>query len=479
VDHRIPRIGTAISVVLAIGALITFVFLNQKFEGPNPLGFIGDPYQIDVRFESTKTLPTKQPVLHRGVSVGRVNKVKYDAETDESIVTFTLNDEFAPLHEDAKIQIGERSLLGDAYLNVLEKGTDAEPALERGDELSKVCPTAREALAEDPDCNIVPPVNFDEALDFLDEDGRARVRSLIDTVAEGASREGNDLRLNDTTGGVVSTITELRALTDSLEGQEDEISRLVSDSATVLTELGNREAAVRTIVGAGRVTLDALAANTASLQQGIEELPPLLSRGREALELTRPLLRELRPVLVKLRGLAPDITAGFAGGEVSLGPITTDVVSLVKKLEPQRRALEQIAPSTVKFLRILKARIKDSTPSALNSVPIADYLAPRADSIGAFFALTRSATAPTDADGRYGRFGVVFDPALFADQTEPVPRPAYQPQDGTCVEAPAFPNNFCYNAFPGPLDSLSNQPFGGGYPRLFPYDPPSRQSVLP
>ena len=471
-DHRVPKIGTAISIALALGALITFVFLNQKFEGPNPLGFVGNPYQIDVRFESTKTLPTKQPVLHRGVSVGRVNDVRYDAETDESIVTFTLDDDFAPLHRDAKVQIGERSLLGDAYLNVLEKGTDAAPELASGDELSTVCPTDPAELANDPDCNIVPPVNFDEALDFLDEEGRARVRSLIDTVADGASPEGNDLRLNDTTGGLTSTITELRQLTDALEGQEDEITQLVSDSATVLRELGSREDAVRTIVGAGRVTLDSLAANTASLQQGIEELPPLLERGREALELARPLLAELRPVLADLRRLAPDLAAAFAGGEVSLGPITTDVISIVEKLEPQRRALERIAPDTVKFLNLLGERIEDATPSALNAVPIAHYLAPRADSIGAFFALTRSATAQSDANGRYGRFGVVLAPNLFIDADQPR---AYVNQDGVCDES----QDFCYNAFPGPGDALLNQPFDGTYDRLIPYEPPTRRSVLP
>jgi phospholipid/cholesterol/gamma-HCH transport system substrate-binding protein len=471
VDHRIPKIGTAISVVLAFCALVTFFFLNQRFEGPNPLGGLGDPYKIAVRIDSTKTLPTKRPVLHRGVSVGRVNTVSYDSETDESIVTFTLNDDFAPIHEDAKLQIGERSLLGDPYMNILEKGSSESPELEPGDELSQVCPTDPEELARDPQCNIVPPVNFDEALDFLDEEGRARVRSLIDTVAAGASREGNDLRLNDTTGGLVQTITELRTLTDSLRGQEDEIARLVSDSSTVLQELGNREAAVRTIVGAGRVTLDALAANTASLQQGLDELPPLLARGREALELVRPLLLEARPVLAGLRELAPDLAAGFGGGEVSLGPISTDLVSIVEKLEPQRLALEQVGPNTVKFLRLLSKRISDSVPAALNAVPQADYIAPRADAIGAFFALTRSVTGQSDAGGRYGRFGVVLEPSLFADAEQPR---AYVNQGGVCDESEPF----CYNAFPGPLDALDNQPFDGTYDRTFPYDPPSRRSVL-
>ena len=52
---------------------------------------------------------------------------------------------------------------------------------------------------------------------------------------------------------------------------------------------------------------------------------------------------------------------------------------------------------------------------------------------------------------------------------------AYENVNGACDESEAF----CYNAFPGPLDSLANQPFDGTYDRTFPYNPPSRRSVLP
>lgn len=470
-DHRVPKVGTTISIMLAIGALITFLFLNSKFEGPNPLSGLGTPYELSARFDSTKTLPTKRPVLHKGVSVGRVNAVDYDAEADESVVTFTLDDDFAPIHEDAKLQIGERSLLGDAYLNLIEQGTDTSPELEPGDELRGVCPTDPTKVATRPNCNIVPPVNFDEALDFLDDDGRARLRSLIDTVAAGASQEGNDLRINDTVGGLNRTVTELRALTDALKGQEPQIADLVTDASTVVNELGAREQAVRTIVGAGRTTLDALAANTGSVQQGIEQLPPLLASGSAALEQVRPFVVEARPVLADLRDLAPDLAEGFAGGDLSLGPITTDLISIVEKLEPQRRALEQVGPDTAKFLRLVAGRIVDATPAALNAVSISDYLAPRSESIGAFFANTRSATVQRDAGGRYARFGVQVMPSLLTDL--PQPR-AYVNQNGTCDESEAF----CYNAFPNPKDSLDNQPFDGTYPRIVPYDPPSPQSVL-
>ncbi len=97
-------------------------------------------------------------MLYKGVSVGRVNSVHYDAEAQESVVTFTLDDEqLGPIYKDATLQIGERSLLGDAYLE--PRSTSAPPntgELKAGDEVP----------------HTLNSVDFDEALDFLDKQGR-------------------------------------------------------------------------------------------------------------------------------------------------------------------------------------------------------------------------------------------------------------------------------------------------------------------
>ena len=113
---------------------------------------------------------------------------------------------------------------------------------------------------------------------------------------------------------------------------------------------------------------------------------------------------------------------------------------------------------------------KRSGPAALNTVPLADYLAPRIDSIGAFYANGSSVVAHSDDVGRYGRFSILVDPANLLDQ----------PVKGNCgSDTDPPPLSYCYNAYPQPRDAADNQPFSGQYPRLFPYDPPSRKSVLP
>ncbi len=457
-DHRIPKIGTAISIILAIGAMITFLFLNKKFEGPDPVAFLSDPYELTARFENTKTLPTKQPVLFKGVSVGGVNAVDYDPEAQEGVVTFTINGDFGPVYSDAQIQIGERSLLGDAYLNLVARGTEAAGKLEPGEEVT----------------GVLPHVNFDEALDFLDEEGRARVHNLVATIAEGAAPRGNGERLNSTVGGLTRTVTELRTLTNELRGQESDLSALVSDSATVVDELGSREQAVRTIVASGRATLDALASNTDSLQLALEELPRLLESGRLTLADSRPLLIEARPVVEKLGRIAPRLTPAFdEGAPFAIGPISSDLVDIIEGLPAQRRASERYEPQITRLNRIALPLIQGAGPASLNSVPIAGYLAPRAKSFAAFFANGSSVIAHGDSIGTYARFGLNLDSGLTADA----------PVDGQCDLATGAPtvagSGFCYNAYPKPGDSRDNRPFDGSYPRLRPFKPANPNSLRP
>lgn len=454
-DHRVPKIGAAIGMMLAVSALITFVFLNQKFEGPDPVGdALRSTYQLTARFENSKTLPSKQPVLHKGVSVGRVRSVSWDAKAKEAVVTFTLDDEVRPVHRDAKLQIGERSLLGDPYLNLLDRGTAERGEIEDGGEIE----------------DTIKPVNFDEALDFLDEDGRGRVRSLIDTFAEGVSRRGNGERLNGTVGGLSGTVGELRRLTETLRGQEDQIADLVSGASNVIGTLGDREESIRTIAAEGRLTVDALASNTNSLGQAIEELPRLLDSGRKALGDARPLLSSAAPLVAELRRVAPRLVPALReGAPFSIGPISKDLVAVIKALPAQRKISEEILPQVQELNVAALPVVRGAGPASRNSVPIADYLAPRAKSIGAFYALGSSVVANSDEVGRYARFAILGDPTLQAD----APTSAWAPT-GTCVET----ERFCFNSFPLPNDTLDHQPFGGEYPRLMPFEPPPRNSVI-
>jgi len=436
VDHRIPRVGVVISIVLAIMALITFIFLNQRFQGPDPASFLRNPYELTARFTDNKTLPTKQPVLYRGINVGTVTRVDYDKDKRESVVTFTLEPDFR-IRQDAVIRIGARSLLGDPYLAVDSRGTDGSRELESGDEVERT----------------ETSVDFDEALAFLDEEGRKRVRSLITTVAQGTAAPGNGERLNGTLAGVSRTVNELHVLTKTVRGQEPEIAELVKSANTVLTTLGDREESIRTIVSSGRSTLEALGSNTASLERGLDELPRLLSSGRTSLARLRPLFDEARPVFTKLSTAAPELADALdPDAKVPLGDVVGDLNVILRGLGPlndeARPTLRRLEPLLKDLLPVVRAGV----PGARNLVPALSYLTPRSKAIATGYALLAGALKNTDATGRYARVG--FDISETGDPPEAGQK----------------------NPYPGPDDALDPKPFTGEYPRIVPCTVPSRST---
>jgi phospholipid/cholesterol/gamma-HCH transport system substrate-binding protein len=438
VDHRISKPGVVFALVMSAAAVITFIFLNLSFEGPSLIrSVVGTGYVVETQIRDTEAIPTKQPVLIRGVEVGHVTRAEYDYGSQRSTIEFTVDDEYAPIHRDATVAVGERTLLGDSYLR-LDPGTDGAPEIESGGEVRSLA-----------------SVDFDEAFEFLDERGRRHTKAILDELADATRSERGAERLNSTVGELTRTTAELRALAEALRGQEDDIAGLVGDSATVLGELGRREAALRAIVASGRSTLDALAANTASLDGGLAELPLVLDAGRRVLANSRPLLEQAGPLVRELRRAAPELRPVIADLP-SITADTVDVVSGLSGVPSLRRTLEVV--------KLLGPSVPGIEAATRNLVPLLDYTASRARSIGAFFANFASVTAHGDSIGKWARFGVILEMGELLDQPTPA---TCRPEDDVS------PNQgFCHNAYPTADDPLDNEPYEPGtYPRLGPFEP--------
>src|SRR4051794_4090952 len=438
-DHRAPPVGLALALVCSVLAAITLIALNEAFDGPSVTSVVtGEPYHLTAEFKDTEALPTKQPVLVRGVQVGKVTDVSFDDETSKATVTFTVDPEVHEVHKDASVTIGERTLLGDPYLN-LDTGTPRADTLESGDAV-----------------RALPSVDFDEAFDFLDRNGRRHVSSTLDTLERATDSKTSGTELNVSVGELSRTVAELRDLTDALHGQEDEIAGFVSAGSTVLGELGNRELALRRIVSSGRATLEALAGSTASVEQGLGELPGLLPGGTRALRAAEPLLREARPVVDDLRRAAPELAPALA----DIGPLASNTVKTVKDVSG--------LPSLRKVLRLVilgGPTVPGLQASVENLVPLLRYAAPRVKGIDSFFANFAGLTSHGDADGKWARFAIMFVPDEVADLAA----------GSSCLDGdpPPSPSGVCHNAYPDPGDAADPQPYQpGSYPHLKPYKPP-------
>jgi phospholipid/cholesterol/gamma-HCH transport system substrate-binding protein len=438
-DHRIPLVGAVLSVVAVICAAATFFYLNEAFRGPSVTGLVSHPYELTATFSDVKNLPTKSSVLSHGVEVGTVTSVNFNKSSVTATATFTVDGEFRPVYADATARIGDRTILGDAFLD-LDRGHPAAGQLAGGSQVKAL-----------------PSVGFDEAFDFLDATGRAHLRSTLDTLGRGASTPGNGAQLNGTVGGLSRTIETLDATTSALQGQEQDIAALSSGTGTVLGVLGQREASLREIVGSGRQTLDALASDTGSVERGVHELPALLDAGRRSLADARPLLSEARPLVRQLRVIAPDLRPALG----RLGPLSRDAAGLIGGLQPFRTAAAPVLRKSQDLFRLALPVVDQLQPAVRNLVPLLGYLAPRANGIAAFFSNSMSAFAQSDALGHAARFSGSVVPGELLGGASP------------CVPIPNV--GVCSNAYPAPNDALNPQPYvPGSYPRLLPWNPPPK-----
>ncbi len=434
-DHRVPRVGLVVSIVCAVLGVLTFLYLNQAFEGPSPTSLISNPYHLEATFKDTEVLQTKQAVLVRGLDVGKVTGVTYDSANKDATVTFTVDTGAVPVYRDASAFVGERTILGDPYLN-LDPGIAAAGAAPSGYRIAGK-----------------PSVNFDQALSFLDSKGRQHAKSILHTLAQASRVPDAGERINGTVAELSRTVHQLRGLTDALKGQEHNLAGLVGDSSIVLHELGNREESLRTIVAAGRATLDALAAHTDSLQQGVAALPKLLDTGGKTLRDARPLLRKSLPLVNQLNAAAPDLKPILAQLP-QLSSDTVDVISHLAGIPTLRKTLEVV--------KIVGPLVPDLEAAVRNLVPQLRYTARRGKPIAGFFANMAGATSHGDSKGNWARFYIGTEPGELAD----TPTPA------NCAKGQTPTSGVCHNSYPKPGDALNPQPYvPGSYPRLRPYNP--------
>ena len=221
--------------------------------------------------------------------------------------------------------IGERTLLGDPYLN-LDPGARGRAELESGAR----CGRCRASTSTRRSTSSTAT-------------GAATSSSIIDTVERAtdvASVPGE--QLNATVGELARTVAELRDLTDALRGQEDEIAGFVAD-----TEHRARRARRARGRDPQRRRLRAGDARRARLQHRLARAgdPGAARRARRRrprrCARAEPLLREARPLVEEVREAAPDLAPALA----DVGPLAADTVETVKDVSG--------LPSLRKLLRVV------------------------------------------------------------------------------------------------------------------------------
>lgn len=422
--RRLDAVGLALLTALA---LVTFVYLMDRFGGPSVS--LSTPYTVSARFADTQGLARKSDVLVRGVKVGEVSAI--EVQGSRAKVTFKLSDRYAPLRRRATVRIGQKTLLGEAYVDV-EPGDSRAPALRSGDEIARD--------------RTIAAVELDEALAPLVGAGGRHMLSALRTFRRGARSPQASVRFNTTLAQLRRAVEEVRGVTDTLRGQQANIAAGVQDTRIIFRELGQREAAIRNIVSQGRATLDVISSRRPALEQTLVELPRLLETGRRTLAEAQPLVGEARPLLADLRTASPPLTAALR----DVGPVAGDTEALLARLGGFNDTALPFLRRALPVVRLARPAARRLGPALANLVPVINYLEPRKNTLAAWFANTADMGLNRDAKGYYTRFFIFLE-------------------NGT-----GFGNagKFSNNAYTRPDDADANKPYKpGGYPRLRPFSP--------
>src|SRR3712207_6185196 len=117
-------------VVFAMSCFGLLLFLWLAFGGPVPLKPKG--YRLNVNFPEATTLAQEADVRMAGVNIGRVKTKDLNAGAVRTTVELEIDDRFAPLPEDTKAILRQKTLLGETYVELSQGSKEAEPLEDGG-----------------------------------------------------------------------------------------------------------------------------------------------------------------------------------------------------------------------------------------------------------------------------------------------------------------------------------------------------------
>jgi phospholipid/cholesterol/gamma-HCH transport system substrate-binding protein len=302
-------------------ALIAVIFLLIFTIGPY-LAFTGHVpftsygYQLNATFANGVNISTNSPVRIAGVDVGRVIAVGRDGDATE--VTFTVEDEGRPIHEDAFAAIRPRIFLEGNFFVDLSPGSPSAPELDSGATIG-VSHTSTW-------------VQIDEVLTALQAPVRADLSRLLESYGEALTHKPtaaeDETQLPEVQGKSAAQALNgafvyggdagrySAQVTNALLGTEPgDLSRLVAGAGRAFGALArNEEDLKRLIVNFGTFT-GALAAQSTNLSTTVQRLAPALDEFHGSLVSLNKTLPPLRAWAIELTPSVAELPAWIAAGE--------------------------------------------------------------------------------------------------------------------------------------------------------------------
>ena len=301
--HR-PPVGMSFAKT-GVLALILILILSY-FAYTKELPWKDEGYTATATFADATTLRETNPVRIAGVNVGEVTTVEPAPDGEGAKVTFTVDEDGLPLHEDARITIRPRLFLEGNFFLDLRPGSPSAADLPDGGDI----PVSQTATA----------VQLDQVLTALQAPDRENLARLLDgygsaladqptpeqDVGQDPDVQGESAAqaLNDsfTYGGEAGKTSS--QVSQALLGEEaGDLRGMIAATGLVFDELASREAELSDLITNVSVTTGAFADESESLERTLAELAPLAEQAQDDLV-------EINASFPPLRAFARELTPG-------------------------------------------------------------------------------------------------------------------------------------------------------------------------
>lgn len=350
-----PLFFGAVAVVLVVIGLYLAFTKTIPFTSPE--------YELKATFSNAVNIALKSPVRVAGINVGKVTKV--EGRGNNTVVTFTVDQEGRPIREDAAARIRPRLFLEGNWFIDLDPGTPEAKEMPN-DGMIPVARTGTAVQIGDLIRTLQTPerANIQRLLAGLGTGLNAKPRPIDDLTFEPMVKGlsgGEALNLAYETGETAAKGTAI-VNEASLGEKPNDLSNLLRGLSRLTGKLNERESDVTGFVRNFRIFTGALAAESTNLQATIRELGPTLRTARVS-------LTNLNNTLPALRGFAVAIEPG--------------INELPRTIRVARPLLNQLKPLlTDAELGGLAEITRESAPASAKSVYATLKLLPQLRYIG-------------------------------------------------------------------------------------------------
>jgi virulence factor Mce-like protein len=344
----------AVAVAFAFSCFGLLLFLWAAFGGPVP--FAPEGYRVKVPFTEGTQLAVESDVRISNVSVGKVKEIELDSEgedTGTALATIEIDTPYAPIPDDTRAILRQKTLLGETYVELTPGNNEAE-TLPEGDTL--------------PRAQVSDSVQLDEIFRTFDARTRAAFQSWQQNVA--IALNGRGATLNAAFGNLEPFAADATRLLRILDTQSGAVRGLIRNGGEVFEALSERQGQLRGLIQNTDTVFTTTARRDQDLRETFIALPTFLRESRTTLtrlktfaDDTDPLIQQLRPAarelsdtLINIAKVSPDLVGFFKGlrrveKNSRLGlPALQDFID--NQLPP---LLAQVDPFSKQFTPILQA----------------------------------------------------------------------------------------------------------------------------